>query len=82
MDIVIRVASKSVVDALGQYNKVPFLDSNADPAVLFIPDVEVTRAVDAEANLLVVVYVLSKEHFHLVLVIRQLFRVDSYQVGI
>ena len=55
-----------MVDALWQYDEIALLHPNADQAVFLVPHIKIPRAVDAKADLFIVVYVLTIEHLDLV----------------
>lgn len=54
-----------MVDAGRQGDQVPFVHGDADPSVLFVPDVEVGLAIQDVADLIVQVKMLVEEHLQL-----------------
>lgn len=59
------IHSETVVDASWQTDQVPLFHGNADPSVLFVPDVKVGLAIQDVANLIIQMQVFLKEHLHL-----------------
>lgn len=59
------VQGEAMVDAGRQGDQVPFAHVNADPSVLFAPDVKVGLAIQDVADFIIQVQVLLKEHLQL-----------------
>ena len=61
LDVVVGVCGEPMVGALWQNDHVAGLQFDANPCVLFVPDIEVATSLNAVADLLVVVDVLCEK---------------------
>lgn len=60
------IQGEAMVDAGRQGDQVPLAHGDADPSVLLVPHIKVSRAVQDVADLIIQVQMLLKEHFQLI----------------